>query len=277
MIYISKKMKFSVAAVIFVMAVSVATVFLLKKFVGKVEPEKNVAVVNIRSGGVIEEFINKTPGALAGDIYSRQSRVAATVNYKLVGYQYEVGLSTDNSVTMSLRDADKRGDDAAIRMQVANFMDRLGLKASDYSVYGSAKDLKYRTYVGKEVVCQSLTNQDQASFYQLACVDRRGISEKYAEIAKYLAIYDKKIDFDQALIQSGSKDNLAYAIVSLNSDKQHNKLLFAAVSGKWAYLGDLLAGGKQYSNGKFSITPDLQNRISDAKYDGYLNEVLTKG
>lgn len=277
MVYISKKIKFSIGAVVFVVAVSITTVFLLKKFVGKAEPKPGQTAVNIKAVDIIRKFNDNPPRALSSDVYNQQLKTIATVNYKLIGHKYEVSLSTDNSVTMSLRDVDKHGDDAAIRMQVANFMDKLGLRTSDYDLYGAGKEFKYRTYVGKGVVCQSLANQDQASFYQLACVDQQDISKKYTEIDKYLAIYDKKIDFDQALIQSGSKDNLAYAIVSLNADKQHNKLLFAAVSDKWAYLGDLLAGGKQYSNGKFSITPDLQKRISDAKYKGYLDEVLAKG
>jgi hypothetical protein len=50
----------------------------------------------------------------------------------------------------------------------------------------------------------------------------------------------------------------------------HPVLLFAAVDNNWAYIGDVGGGDAMSSNGKYTLTAQVEAAIHDQKYGDFL-------
>lgn len=278
----NKKIVFWAAAVLVVFLMSCSTVLVLKTFFKK----NNTANQSAGQGLKSAEVINKLNIGLAGELvksgYNRQINLNATINYTMDDYNFELAFDSNNSILLSV---DKNpNDNQAIKNKIVGFMEDNGLSLADYRILKPNKDLEYLTYVNGDTVCQFSNTKNgsdvKLAYYEVVCLDKKVMQDKYAQVNKLLAIYKKsgyEADFSQVAIRTGSGQDQAYAIVDLNSDKKGQKLLFVATKNSWDYLGDLLSGGKQYSNGKYSITPELKKKIEDPKYEALLRGVIAKG
>lgn len=279
----NNKIIFWSAAVLIVLFVACSTVLILKTIFSKQKAINQSAGQVLDSAEIIKRFSEKPVKSLSGDSYGRQMNLTATLKYRLDSKNYELLIESKDAMLFSI-DKSVLSDTKVVKGEVAGFMKSNGFSKVYYKPYGSDGDLEYSTYANSSTVCQfsNTKSTSQVKFLSLAmvCLDKKVIQDKYVQVDKLLAT-DKKTkqlnDFSQALIQTESKGNLAYATISLNSNKSHRKLLFAATGNSWEYLGDLLAGGKQYSNGKYSITPELRQSIKNSKYGDFLSTVLAIG
>lgn len=279
----NKKIIFWVEAVLIVLFVAFSTVLILKTIFSKQKVINQSAGQVLDSAEIVKSFSDKPVKSLSGDSYGRQMNLIATLKYKLDDKDYELLVESKDSMLFSV-DKSVLGDTKVVKSEITDFMKINGFSKAYYKPYGSDGSLEYSTYTNSSTVCQfsnsKLNSQVKFLSFEMVCLDKKVIQDKYIQVDKLLAT-DKKTKqlngFSQALIQTESKGNLAYATISLNSNKSHQKLLFAASRNSWEYLGDLLAGGKQYSNGKYSITPELRQSIKNSKYGDFLSTVLAIG
>lgn len=278
-----KKIVIVIAAVMAVILVSVLTVFLLKQTVVKKEATTNGSSTAVSSASdILKNF--KISGLDSSSKYSSQTDSASILQYKLDTEVLGISLATNKSTLFVTIDPSKAKDTADIQSQTTSFMEKKGLAVINTTIYNPNKALKYMTYADDTAVCQLMSTDEaistgQSHLQQLTCVDKKTISDQYNSIKKLLAIGDASrqvAGYAQALITENSKDNIKYSILSLNATGKSQRLLFASVNDKWEYLGDLLGGGKQYATEKGSITPELQAKINNVKYKGFLKASLAE-
>lgn len=284
MIKPSKRIVNVVMAIILVVFVSIFTVFLLKKIIVKKTANGSDNSASVLSAAeILKSF--KIVALDSANKYSSQINANSLLQYKSDSEKLGISLATDESMLYSTTDSDKAKDTTDIQSQTAVFMKKAGLKIADTTIYNPNKNLKYATYVNDNAVCQLMSSDEaisagQSHTHQLTCVDKKAIDGQYSDVEKLLAIgdSDKLVSgYAQTLITANSKDNIKYSILNLNSTGKSQRLLYAAVDDKWEYLGDLLGGGKKYATEKGSIAPELQAKINDAKYKGFLKASLAEG
>jgi hypothetical protein len=228
---------------------------------------------------VIADYI--APKAIAGlssSIYNQQSVSAAAVSYKLTGHNYITSTATSNTVTFFSISKSQKNDSAAIQSQTTTFMKNLGLDLVNNSGITAVKDSAITTYANDKVACQltdstgTLAN-NSPRYHSIACADTSAIGQEYIAIEKLLAIYKKAHSLpsiSQVIRAVASKDNISYTILNITASNGYLRLLFAAVDNNWEYIGDLANGDQKYNTGKYIITPEVQSKISDPKYKGFI-------
>jgi len=273
-----KKITIVITAIVAVSLISLSTVFLLKNLITKKDSSSTkTASVVLSANDLLKSF--KVSG-LSNDKYTKLTSVTGLLQYKTGSELYGISLSTNKSIIASTTSPDKSTDTPAIQSQVALYMKDKGLTESNSDIYNSNKSLVYKTFKNDNIICQLMSNDGpiltgQSHSHQLTCVDNKEITDQYNSIKKMLATSNAPkltASPSQILVITNSKDNIRYSILNFSSKSKQQRLLFAAVDEKWEYLGDLIGGGKQYATGKSSITPELQTKIDNVKYKGFLKE-----
>jgi len=271
-----KKITIVITAIVAVSLVSLSTVFLLKNLITKKDSSNNkTSSVVLLAKDVLKSF--KIPG-LSNDKYTKLTSAKGLLQYKTDSEIFGISLSTNKSIISSTTSSNKSTDTPAIQTQVTSYMKDKGLAETNSTIYNSNKALVYKTFKNDNVICQLMSNDGpiltgQSHSHQLTCVDSKEISDQYISIKKLLATDNAPkltASPSQVLVVTNSKDNIRYSILNFSSKSKQQRLLFATVDEKWEYLGDLIDGGKQYTTGKSSITPELQTKIDDVKYKGFL-------
>lgn len=280
---INKKILIIVATIVIIIAVSCLTVFVLKNITSKKSSTASKTDTKTLSADEVIKAFKIT--SLSDKSYSKQDKAAALLQYKSDKEDFGVSLPLNTSIIYSTSDADNNDDTSEVQSQLTSFMKDNGLNPDNTTIYNNNKTLSYKTYSNSTTVCQMLSNNDpatsnQSHFHQFTCITKISIADQYNSVKKLLSVEGTlKIpdDYMLAFIVNNSKNNIKYSILNLDSKTKHQGLLFAAIDDKWEYLGDLMGGGKQYATEKYSITPELQAKINDAKYKGFLKESLVKG
>ena len=267
-----------IATIGIILLISSLTIFILKI----VMPRDNLSKKANTELSAAETLKTFKISSLSNNEYTKQNDTSALLKYKLDKETFGISISTKNTILFSTTKVSKEKDTTIVQTQTTDFMDKRGLIVSKPKIYNPSKELKYKTFENTKTVCQLLStdktvSSGQSHFHQLSCIDKSDISNQYASIKKLLT-KDKTpqvgSSFVQALVITNSKNNIKYSILNLNSDTKRQRLLFASVDEKWEYLGDLIGGGEKYANEKNSITPELQTKINNSKYKGFLAENL---
>jgi hypothetical protein len=112
----------------------------------------------------------------------------------------------------------------------------------------------------------------------MACADKADVDKEYATVEQLLGLYKKahQLDttFTKALSATITSDDKSMTTVSLTIPGKHPVLLFAAVNGDWSYIGDLGGGNEASSNGKYTLSAQIQSTIHDSKYGDFLIKYL---
>lgn len=279
---INKKILIAIMTVVIIIVVSIITIFLLKAITSKKTTVETTLNKTLSADEVIESFkITK----LSEKDYIKLNDSPAILQYKSSAETIGVNLSIKSSIMYTTNNTKNSKDTPEVQSQTTTFMKNSGFEADDTTIYNNNKTMAYKTFSSSHAVCQLVSTDEpvvssQSHFHQLSCVSKKSITDQYDAIKKLLSTIGspaKPSDYMLAFVISNSKDNIKYSILSLNSKTKHQNLLFASVDDNWEYLGDLLGGGKQYATEKYSITPELQVKINDAKYKGFLKESLVKG
>lgn len=276
---ISKRNIIIITAIILVVFISTITVFILKTTNKKEISNTNSKVLSAEE--VLKSFKIKK---LSGDDYKKQTDTQSMLQYKSSNETLGVNVDTKTSTIYSTSNSKNSKDTSEVQTEATKFMKDNGFSTSETKIRNADLLMQYKTYENDATVCQFISTDTPASdsqshFHQLSCVSKKSISDQYNAIKKLLSIKDSPkspSDYMLATVINNSKDNIKYSILSLNSSSSHQSLLYAAIDDNWEYLGDTLAGGQENATAKGSITPELQAKINDAKYKGFLKENIAK-
>jgi hypothetical protein len=205
---------------------------------------------------------------------SQQDTTAPTkITYKADDQKYEVSLPTDHYALFYAKDGAAHTDASTVETQTTNYIQEKGFQKSKA---GSSASMV--TYVNGGSVCQ-LTEAPQSTpaYYLMACADKSDVEKEYASIEQLLGIYKKSNQLDtftKALSATISSGNKVMTTIGLTVPGKHPVLLFAAVDGDWSYIGDLGGGNAATSNGKYSLSSEVQNAIHNPKYGDFLTNYL---
>jgi hypothetical protein len=202
-----------------------------------------------------------------------QSRVL----YKADDRTYTASIPAKENLLYYAKNKLEKDDSSEVQAQTTAFMTARGLNKVDQKV-SSADTPKYTTYKNTATVCQ-LTDADNTndpaspSYHELVCTDNNAIQNEYSVIEKLLGLYKAShqlAGFTQATRVVTNEGNKSMAVLTFTGIQSHPALLFAAVNGIWAYVGDI--GSGTASNGKYSLTPEVRTAIADPKYEGFLKK-----
>lgn len=280
---IAKRIIIAAVALVAVLAVGVGVAQLLKN-VSKLAKDQSSSSTNTgtnpqmpttpSAASVIREYTEPQTMRIFTSSYQLQQATSAPsrIMYKADDKKYEVSLSTENYALFYAKDGAAHADSATVETQTTSYLQGKGFQ----KVQATSPDLV--TYTNSGSVCQ-LTKAPESTpaYYLMACADKADVEKEYASIEELLNIYKKtnQLDsFTRALTVTITADNKAMTTLSLTTPNKHPVLLFAAVNGDWNYLGNMGDGNATVSNGKYSLTPQIQSAIHDAKYGDFLAQHL---
>jgi hypothetical protein len=275
-----QQLAIGLAGIFAVLLVGVGVAFVLKGVMPKKlanTPQPSIAtappkvIAGYEKAGVIK--------SLSDSSYLRQAdnETVAYIRYKLDGHDYTISTPTKNQVLFYAKTKSQPDDTIAIQDQTTAFMHAQGYeKLQTPSMASSADDVAYVTYAGPTAICQ-LTDSpalpNLRSYHALACADKTVINQEYATTEKLMAIYKQDrqpLTFKEAVRSTIAEDDKSLSILSLTNVQAHPVLLFAAIGNNWTYIGDLNNSKGQESNGKYIVTPEIKQAISDPKYGDFL-------
>jgi flagellar basal body-associated protein FliL len=212
--------------------------------------------------------------AFAEEYQLQQDATAPSrISYTAENKQYEVSLSTSSYAMFYAKDGAAHNDAAIVASQTTNYMSSKGFRKSSNAPAGS----NTTTYADQGSVCQlTSTPSSKPAYYLMACADRIDVDKEYASIEKLLDVYRKSHQLDtftRAITSTVTSDNKSMTTIALTT-KTHPVLLFAAVDADWEYIGDVGGGDAMTSNGKYSLTPQIQTAIHKQKYGNFLTSNL---
>ena len=275
---IIKRIALVVLAVIVVALIAVGTVLILKNINPKTTNNINLtSAANIVSDYIKPDAIT----SLSSDKYQQQTNDSSIIGYKSSNQTYSVNIATKDSVLFYTNQKSESDDTKDIQNQTIAFMEQKGLNKIE-SLTAADKSAQYTTFADSSTVCQLIdyippTDSGMLPYHQISCADNNLIDQEYLDIEKLLSIYRESQTlsaFTQANKYTESKDGISYSVIFLTKQNSESQLLFAAVDNNWAYIGDLMAGDPKYSNAKYIITPEIQDKISDPKYNNFLIDKL---
>ena len=272
---IIKKISVGIMLVIMVILVVMITIIMLDKINNKTSTNNETISVSSIISSYKKDGVIK---ALSSNSYS-QRMSSDTIQYKLTNKEYAINIKSKEAVLFSAINKTKADDTKTLQKQVSDFMKQKGLTEVTVSTLKTATGLDYKTFANDRIICQLKDvyppkTSNIAQSHSLACTEKTLAEQEYTAIEKLLSIYknNQQISAFSSVSRSGNlKDDVSYSILTLNTaDNKSSKLLFAAVNNNWEYLGDLAVGDKQYSNGRYIITPEIRNKISDTKYGDFI-------
>jgi hypothetical protein len=207
-----------------------------------------------------------------GYLFQQDTTAPSRITYKANGQKYEVSLSTEHYALSYAKDGAAHSDAATVQAQTTAYMQENGFQRS------ASSSASVDTYVNSGSVCQ-LTKAPESTpaYYLMACADKSDVDKEYASIEKLLGLYKKSNQvgtFTRALSATITSGNKTMTTVSLTMPGKHPVLLFAAVNDNWEYIGDLGGGNEATSNGKYSVSSQVQSAIHDPKYGDFLVKYL---
>lgn len=213
--------------------------------------------------------------------YQAQQDATSTSNigYKAEGQSFSVNLVTSHYALFTPISNTTTTDAQDILAQTTTFMKDHNYQKIDTA--GAPTDPTQptvTTYTNLGAVCQfTSAPMSTPPFYIFACADKADIDKEYATINKLLALYEKahQVDtFTKALTNTITSGNKTMTTIALINTHAHPVLLFAAVDGNWEYIGNVGDGTNATSNGKYTLTADVQTAISNPKYGDFLTHNL---
>jgi len=224
------------------------------------------------AASIISGYIDPSTIRLFTAQYQLQQDTTAPsrISYTADGQEYEVSLSTSSYAMFFAKDGAAHNDAKAVETATDSYMSSKGFEKAT-----NKKSASITTYTNKGSVCQ-LTSMPttKPAYYLMACADKADVDKEYATIENLLDIYRKSnqlVDFTKAITSTVTSDNKTMTTISLTTTPDtHPVLLFASVDNQWAYIGNVGGGNAATSNGKYSLTAQVQTAIHDQKYGDFL-------
>jgi hypothetical protein len=198
--------------------------------------------------------------------------------YTIKDGDYSLNVPSTAYVMYIARSDMQPNDTQDIMQQSSQILVKAGFHQITTPIVTSTVDTKYASFTDGTITCQLTSSAPPISlhsreFHQLACTDTSEISRSYATIDTLVKLYEKTnvmLQPTQVVESSDSKGDVSYIVLTVSGNGSNHSLLFAAVKNTWAYLGDLSAGDRFVSKGKYSLTPEIQKAIANPTYNGFL-------
>lgn len=224
------------------------------------------------AASVISGYIDPQTVRVFTQRYQLQQNTTAParIMYTAEGQKYEVSLSTSNYAMFFAKSAAQPNDPVTIQQKSTSYLESKGFQKA-----AAGKDTSLTTYTNNGSVCQ-LTSEPASTpaYYLMACADKVDVDKEYSTIESLLDLYRKDNQlaaFSRAITSTVTSADKAMTTISLTTaPPAHPVLLFAAVDDKWDYIGNVGDGNAASSNGKYSLTPQIDAAIHDPKYGDFL-------
>ncbi len=276
----SPRKKYIVAAILSVVAI-VAIGYASTYIFEKVSPRSESQIASgasLSAKEVVTRFAEVGAiASLSSEPYTQQisEGVSDSVIYKLPNRNYEI--NTPSLANVLYYAPGKGPDDTAlIQSQSTAFMESLAYKLEGEPV-PTREGVVVSTYTTNTSICQLTITQpledspdDVSRNRTFVCVDKAAVSKQYDELEERLALIEtnKPSDFTRAATSSVSEGNKSYSTIRLETTNTDPLLLFAAVDGKWEFIGDLSKGDANAE--KYTVSPEIVSRMSAPKYGDFL-------
>jgi uncharacterized membrane protein YheB (UPF0754 family) len=263
-----KKAILVLVGVVVFLGASVGTVLFLRTVISKGKDTLSSSTAN--------EAIDKLSSSNIFDskTYSSHPNSTFVLDYKPVGKKYSVSITTSKSLGYYATNQNSN-QQSNIISQVRNYMQGEGFVDKGQVQKGSSK---VDTFENLATVCQLITTTDTSikNSYRIACISVIDAKKQYDKVDRLIGIYNQgqsPLSFTRANITTSTKENISYSILSLTNNNKTNSLLFAAVNNNWEYLGDITMNTDKIPN-KYKINEELQEKISDPKYKGFITSEI---
>jgi len=270
-----KKIVINISIIIAITLIAIGTISILKN-----TTKKDIAVIKPESAkNIIASAAAQTKiSSLSAKLYGQQANSSATTGYKSSDYDYSVDIPTNNSVLFYAISESQENDTVSVRAQVNEFMYQNGLKKVDTDNKPVDESSYDTIFDGEKAICQLTDSmppntKGTTSFHIITCIDVSQVNQEYATVEKLLEIYKKNNqinEFTKVSRYITSEDKVSYSILTIKTTGKSLRLLFASIDNNWEYLGNLSDSDPKYSSEKYNITPELQAKISDPKYNGFI-------
>jgi hypothetical protein len=268
-----RRLKFILIGTGIVLASALVTVLLIKLFykAPASAPKKDVSAA---------ELIKKYKADYKLDGYSISTSVGdSIITYKLSDTPYTVQVSSMDNIQFAKADNSTIDDITNAASKAKSYMTDSGLTAIPGQ---STIDQDRVFYDNQTTVCKAYTMFDQskkASSYGLVCADKKLLTTERDAIKTLLALDTKSEEtgnLKDVVRTTYTEGNKSLSLLSINSQdaaKVPYTLIFAAIDGKWAYVGNRTTPSIDIAD-SFKIPSALQNVINDPKYGGFLAKYI---
>ncbi|MEI6851158.1 MAG: hypothetical protein WCK26_04290, partial [Candidatus Saccharibacteria bacterium] len=211
-------------------------------------------------------------------IYTKLPDNKSIIRYKRTNSNYEIITQSEKTVEYVSKSKLSIDDTLSIKNQTTTFMKNNGLNVDDYNPKADQFS-SYMTYGDDDVICQLYsTAKKQVSgenypYHRLSCVNITAVNNNYSQIENLLTIYKKSNslpEFSKVLVSTKTDGKKSYSIINLVGDGASPRLLFAAISGDWAYLGELPERNFKDKNSNYILDSELSSKINDPKYGDFI-------
>jgi hypothetical protein len=282
-ILIAKRIVIAVLVIVALISVGIGVALLLKNIAnnpaGSQLPasanNQNIVPAAPSAASIIDGYTSLGTIRVFTENYQVQQDPTApsSIMYKADDQSYTVNITTNHYALFYANSTTQPNDSATVLAQTSTYLQSKGFKKLD-PLPGSSMV----TYTQLGAVCQlTSTPTSTPPYYLIACADKADVQKEYSKIESLLNLYKKSHQLDtftkatSSTITSGSK---SMTTIALSTAHQHPVLLFAAIDDKWSYLGDLGGGTASTSNGKYSLSTEIQAAIRDPKYGDFLTHNL---
>ena len=282
-ILIAKRIIIAVLIVVALISVGIGVALLLKNIAKNPEGSRlpsssnnqNIVPTAPSAAAIINGYVSLGTIPVFADKYQIQQDATApsSIAYKADEQNYSVNVTTSHYALFYANSMTQPNNAGTVLAQTTSY-----LQSKGYQKAAVTPEASTATFTQLGAVCQ-LTSAPTSTpaYYLIACADKIDVQNEYAKVDNLLSIYKKNHQLDvytRAISSTITSGNKSMTTVALTTAKQHPVLLFAAIDNKWDYLGDLGGGTAATSNGKYSITSELQAAIHDPKYGDFLTRNL---
>lgn len=243
--------------------------------------ESNKIIAKSAAVDIISDYSSASSlTSLTDTNYIKQTNTPAYFPFKLNGQKYDIKLLIKNTLTYTPKNKAQSDDSDAIKSQTDNFIKNHGFGLTTNNYAKNTNIANYSTYENGQILC-ALIIRTEPLLRSFSCIDKSEIAKQYKFTNQLFDIYKKAntlpSDISSVDYIKAEKDKVAYAIVNFRSDNKTYMFLYGFAEKNWEYIGDLLNNDAKYLIVKNTITPDMKEKISDAKYNNFLAErFLTK-
>jgi hypothetical protein len=275
-----------IASILVTLIIVISVAFLLKNL-GITKNISTEQAVALSPAQIIEAY--SKPGAvqaLSGDKYTLQTANTSegTVIFKTEDANYTIDTPTKDTALYAAKDTKAADDKATVQEQAKAFMKERGYTEANNTASASSKNPAFLTFESSGAVCQLSsahpeTNSPLPGYHKMSCVSKEAISKEYASVNSLLDIYKKDHSLEgttEIIRTTKTNGNKSLATLELLNDGKQTSLLFAAINGAWEFIGNLSEGSESNSNGKYTISPQVQQAMANPKYGDFLTKNILR-
>ncbi len=237
-------------------------------------------VTNSQTTPSAADMIKKYTDGYKLDGYTiNKSNSDSIIAYKLSDTAYTVQISSLNNVQFTKSDNSTADDITRATDNTKTFLINSGFTKVSNPVYSDPTQLLYDS---QNTVCKIFNSFDPAqktSSYGLVCADKPVFVAERNSIKTLLDLYIKSggaNDFKNIVRTTYSEDNKVLSLLAItpqNASKAPYTLIFAAIDGKWSYIGSRVTPSIDVQD-SFQLSDSLKAAVNDPKYGGFLAKYI---